>query len=211
MREHGLKGFCSIHVVTDCTFEGLVLPLAVTHIINYDMPKDVDHYTDRLGRLRRPGRATSFISDSDLPMAKKLVELMQEVKQEVPSWLAEFAEDYRGTYNSEGNEFGVCGRKEENLETEITGEREMQTSSENKGNLRDDVADQKQLKPSYASILKLSSCTSAARLSKPVPKPQPETQLKRQLDGQIIDVEDLLFTKSRNYLINAKHEQVLFI
>ena len=67
----------------------------MAHVINFDLPRDIDDYVHRIGRTGRAGKsglATAFFSDKNSPMAKALVGLLQEANQEVPSWLSQFAE-----------------------------------------------------------------------------------------------------------------------
>lgn len=97
-RERALKSFKNgttpILVATDVASRGLDVP-HVAHVINFDMPKDIDDYVHRIGRTGRAGKsglATAFFSDKNLSLAKALVELMQEANQEVPHWLSNFAE-----------------------------------------------------------------------------------------------------------------------
>ncbi|XP_050213696.1 DEAD-box ATP-dependent RNA helicase 52C-like [Mercurialis annua] len=98
-RERALKSFksgaISILVATDVASRGLDIP-HVSHVINFDMPKDVDDYVHRIGRTGRAGKsgmATAFFSDKNMSLAKPLVELMKEAKQEVPSWLIQYAQN----------------------------------------------------------------------------------------------------------------------
>ena len=41
----------------------------------------------RTGRVGNPGLATAFINDDSGPVCRDLVDLLEENKQEVPSWL----------------------------------------------------------------------------------------------------------------------------
>ncbi|KAK9836174.1 hypothetical protein WJX81_006875 [Elliptochloris bilobata] len=92
-RESALRSFRSgrtpILVATDVAARGLDIP-HVTHVINFDLPTDVDDYVHRIGRTGRAGKkglATAFFTDKDSGMAKPLAELLQETNQEVPGWL----------------------------------------------------------------------------------------------------------------------------
>ncbi|KAJ4844616.1 DEAD-box ATP-dependent RNA helicase 52 [Turnera subulata] len=97
-REQALKAFkrgaTPILVATDVASRGLDIP-HVSHVINFDLPKDIDSYVHRIGRTGRAGRsglATAFFSDKNMPLAKALAELMKESNQDVPSWLSQYAE-----------------------------------------------------------------------------------------------------------------------
>ncbi|KAL5975804.1 DEAD-box ATP-dependent RNA helicase 37 [Asimina triloba] len=102
-REQALRSFRSgitpILVATDVAARGLDIP-HVSHVINFDLPKDIDDYVHRIGRTGRAGKsglATAFFSEVNYPLAKSLSELMQEANQEVPSWLTRCAEkSYHG-------------------------------------------------------------------------------------------------------------------
>lgn len=68
---------------------GLDIP-DVKHVINYDMPKEIDDYVHRIGRTGRAGNtglATAFVNDRDRHVIKDLVVLLKEANQEVPAWL----------------------------------------------------------------------------------------------------------------------------
>ncbi|XWS17158.1 hypothetical protein CRYUN_Cryun33cG0044300 [Craigia yunnanensis] len=98
-REQALRSFKSgstpILVATDVASRGLDIP-HVAHVINFDLPKNIDDYVHRIGRTGRAGNcglATAFFSDKNLPLAKSLTELMSEANQEVPSWLIQYAEN----------------------------------------------------------------------------------------------------------------------
>lgn len=98
------SGTTPILVATDVASRGLDVP-HVAHVINFDMPKDIDDYVHRIGRTGRAGNsglATAFFSDKNLPLAKALVELMQEANQQVPSWLTNYAEKESTTGSGSG-------------------------------------------------------------------------------------------------------------
>ncbi|XP_060669102.1 DEAD-box ATP-dependent RNA helicase 52C isoform X1 [Ziziphus jujuba] len=113
-RERALKSFKSgvtpILVATDVASRGLDIP-HVAHVINFDLPKDIDDYVHRIGRTGRAGKsglATAFFSDKNLPLAKSLAELMREANQEVPVWLNQYAERSISSRGQRfvGNKFG---------------------------------------------------------------------------------------------------------
>ena len=73
-------------VATDVAARGLDIP-HVTHVINFDLPTDIDDYVHRIGRTGRAGKkglATAFFSDKDSSLAQGLAELLSVVS--TPSW-----------------------------------------------------------------------------------------------------------------------------
>jgi len=81
-----------ILVATAVAARGLDIP-NVAHVINYDMPDDVDEYVHRIGRTGRVGnlgKATSFVdTEGDGDVMPKLVDMLTKVGVEVPEFLGE--------------------------------------------------------------------------------------------------------------------------
>ncbi|KAM3312777.1 hypothetical protein ACQJBY_032534 [Aegilops geniculata] len=114
-REYALRSFKSgqtpILVATDVAARGLDIP-HVAHVVNFDLPNDIDDYVHRIGRTGRAGKsgiATAFFNDNNSSMAKSLADLMQESNQEVPAWLTRYAA--RPSYGGGGgrNRRGAVG------------------------------------------------------------------------------------------------------
>ncbi|CAH9050830.1 unnamed protein product, partial [Cuscuta europaea] len=96
-REQALRAFKSgrtpILVATDVAARGLDIP-HVAHVVNFDLPNDIDDYVHRIGRTGRAGKtglATAFFNEGNSSIARSLSDLMQEANQEVPAWLSRFA------------------------------------------------------------------------------------------------------------------------
>uniref|UniRef100_A0A7S4W2N4 RNA helicase n=1 Tax=Alexandrium monilatum TaxID=311494 RepID=A0A7S4W2N4_9DINO len=59
-------------------------------VINYDMPTTMVEYVHRIGRTGRAGeegRSLTLLEPTDLWMAKKLVDCLNETSQDIPRWL----------------------------------------------------------------------------------------------------------------------------
>lgn len=96
-REYALRTFKTgktpILVATDVAARGLDIP-HVAHVVNFDLPNDIDDYVHRIGRTGRAGKsglATAFFNENNSNLARSLAELMQESNQEVPAWLSRYA------------------------------------------------------------------------------------------------------------------------
>merc|ERR1712137_453101 len=78
-----------ILVATDVAARGLDID-NVLHVINYDLPHDINDYVHRIGRTGRAGHAgvaTAMINEKNSNIMKDLVEILGEAGQEVPDWL----------------------------------------------------------------------------------------------------------------------------
>lgn len=105
-REDALRDFrdgkSPILVATAVAARGLDIP-HVKHVINFDLPNDIEEYVHRIGRTGRVGNlglATSFFNEKNKNIVKDLVEILSEAKQDVPSWLESLG--YESRYTSSG-------------------------------------------------------------------------------------------------------------
>ncbi|KAM9328433.1 putative ATP-dependent RNA helicase DDX4 [Pholidichthys leucotaenia] len=97
-REQALADFrsgkCSVLVATSVAARGLDIP-DVQHVVNFDLPNNIDEYVHRIGRTGRCGnigKAVSFYDPgADGQLARSLVNILSKAQQEVPSWLEEAA------------------------------------------------------------------------------------------------------------------------
>ncbi|CAK6959092.1 DEAD-box helicase 3 X-linked a isoform X5 [Scomber scombrus] len=100
-REEALHQFRSgrspILVATAVAARGLDIS-NVKHVINFDLPSDIEEYVHRIGRTGRVGNlglATSFFNDKNSNITKDLLDILVEAKQEVPSWLESLAYEHQ--------------------------------------------------------------------------------------------------------------------
>ncbi|XP_014093034.1 ATP-dependent RNA helicase abstrakt [Bactrocera oleae] len=107
------EGKKDVLVATDVASKGLDFP-NVQHVINYDMPDDVENYVHRIGRTGRSntkGLATTFINKTaEQSVLLDLKHLLIEAKQKVPEFLNELcpeAENYLDLGDSHGCSY--CG------------------------------------------------------------------------------------------------------
>ncbi len=104
----------------------------VKHVINFDLPSDIEEYVHRIGRTGRVGNlgeffhfrkylsflifarnsvwdidlfsglATSFFNDKNSNITKDLLDILVEAKQEVPSWLENLAYEHQHKSTNRG-------------------------------------------------------------------------------------------------------------
>ncbi|KAI9246368.1 P-loop containing nucleoside triphosphate hydrolase protein [Sporodiniella umbellata] len=94
-REYAIRSFKNfkkdVLVATDVASKGLDFA-EIKHVINYDMPKEIEDYVHRIGRTGRSGKtgiATTFINQHCSEQIRlDLKHLLKEAKQRVPPFLA---------------------------------------------------------------------------------------------------------------------------
>merc|ERR1719421_1125009 len=98
-REKALSCFRSgewpVLIATDVAARGLDID-DVTHVVNFDMPRDVEGYVHRIGRTGRAGKTgvsiTFWNPDYDTECAPALVKIAKDANQPVPEWLQKWAD-----------------------------------------------------------------------------------------------------------------------
>ncbi|ROW15461.1 hypothetical protein VPNG_02369 [Cytospora leucostoma] len=89
------NGRCPILVATAVAARGLDIP-NVTHVVNYDLPTDIDDYVHRIGRTGRAGNtgiSTAFFNRGNRGVVRELIDLLKEANQEVPAFLETIARE----------------------------------------------------------------------------------------------------------------------
>lgn len=97
-REEALRDFRTgkrkILVATSVAARGLDIK-GVTHVINFDLPKNIDEYVHRIGRTGRVGnrgKATSFFvpeQENDMALAGHLARILKDAGQPSPEFLGD--------------------------------------------------------------------------------------------------------------------------
>lgn len=85
-REEALRDFRSgrapVLVATSVAARGLDIP-DVKHVVNYDLPNNIEEYVHRIGRTGRIGNqglATAFFhKEKDAPLARALIKVLADV------------------------------------------------------------------------------------------------------------------------------------
>lgn len=92
-RERALEMFRNrstpIMVATAVAARGLDIP-NVTHVVNYDLPTDIDDYVHRIGRTGRAGNtgvATAFFNRGNRNIVRELYDILKEANQDIPQFL----------------------------------------------------------------------------------------------------------------------------
>jgi ATP-dependent RNA helicase DDX3X len=83
-------GLIEVLVATDVAARGIDVE-DISHVINFDLPTNIDDYVHRIGRTGRAGKkgmATSFYStDKNSSLLKDLIAVMEESSQSVEEWM----------------------------------------------------------------------------------------------------------------------------
>jgi ATP-dependent RNA helicase DDX3X len=115
-REKALEMFrtrrCPILVATAVAARGLDIA-DVSHVVNYDLPTDIDDYVHRIGRTGRAGNtgiATAFFNRGNRGVVRDLLDLLKEANQEVPAFLESIAREGSGFGGGRGGRGGGRGR-----------------------------------------------------------------------------------------------------
>ncbi|XP_037928143.1 probable ATP-dependent RNA helicase DDX43 [Teleopsis dalmanni] len=101
------SGDIQILIATDVASRGLDVE-DITHVINFDFPRNIEEYVHRVGRTGRAGRtgtAISYITRSDWGIAKDLIRILEEASQAVPKELYEMSNRFDEMKKRRGRDF----------------------------------------------------------------------------------------------------------
>ncbi|CAG2177593.1 unnamed protein product, partial [Oppiella nova] len=105
------KGSVQILFATDVASRGLDIE-DITHIFNFDFPRNVEEYVHRVGRTGRAGRtgaSITLVTREDWKHAKELIDILEEAEQEVPNDLRGMADRYGVWKAKHDAEVAACG------------------------------------------------------------------------------------------------------
>ena len=83
-------GQLQVLIATDVMARGIDID-DIRHVVNYEMPADIQSYTHRIGRTGRAGKkgvATSYVSDKDADILYDLKTMLKDAGQAVPHEIA---------------------------------------------------------------------------------------------------------------------------
>ncbi|KAG5890212.1 hypothetical protein JTB14_028754 [Gonioctena quinquepunctata] len=87
-------GTVQILIATDVASRGLDID-DITHVLNYDFPRNIEEYVHRVGRTGRAGKfgeSISYFTRGDWAQAKELIKILEEAQQYVPEEIYQMAE-----------------------------------------------------------------------------------------------------------------------
>ncbi|MCZ2318084.1 DEAD/DEAH box helicase [Neisseria meningitidis] len=88
------KGRCKILVATDVAARGIDVP-TITHVINYDLPKQAEDYVHRIGRTGRAGRTGIAITFAEVNEYVKVHKIEKYIGRKLPELTIEGMEPTR--------------------------------------------------------------------------------------------------------------------
>ncbi|XP_067388720.1 probable ATP-dependent RNA helicase DDX43 [Emydura macquarii macquarii] len=91
------KGKVRILIATDLASRGLDVQ-DITHVFNFDFPRNIEEYVHRVGRTGRAGRtgeAVTLVTRNDWRIASELINILERANQPVPEELISMAERFK--------------------------------------------------------------------------------------------------------------------
>lgn len=100
-----------ILIATDVASRGIDIG-DITHVVNYDFPRNIEEYVHRVGRTGRAGRtgiSLSFFTREDWGSAGELIAILEEANQEVPDELREMKKRFEAMKERKDKERSLYG------------------------------------------------------------------------------------------------------
>lgn len=107
-----VDGTVNILVATDVASRGIDIK-DLTHVINFDFPRQIEEYVHRVGRTGRAGKtgiSISFVTRGDWAHARELIKILEEANQEIPEELLSMAERFEAMKIRRDRDGGGGGR-----------------------------------------------------------------------------------------------------
>ncbi|KAM9316599.1 putative ATP-dependent RNA helicase DDX43 [Gastrophryne carolinensis] len=107
------KGYVRILIATDLASRGLDVH-DITHVLNFDFPRNIEEYVHRVGRTGRAGRSgesITLVTRKDWRVAGELISILERANQEVPEDLFDMAERYEQFKKARESERDMVPRK----------------------------------------------------------------------------------------------------
>lgn len=102
------KGRCKILVATDVAARGIDVP-TITHVINYDLPKQAEDYVHRIGRTGRAGRTGIAITFAEVNEYVKVHKIEKYIARKLTEVTVEGMEPTRKRKSAGGKPKGKGG------------------------------------------------------------------------------------------------------
>nr|XP_023023811.1 probable ATP-dependent RNA helicase DDX43 [Leptinotarsa decemlineata] len=90
------NGTVQILVATDVASRGLDID-DITHVLNFDFPRNIEEYVHRVGRTGRAGKlgeSISYFTRADWAQARELIKILEEADQFVPEEIYQMADRF---------------------------------------------------------------------------------------------------------------------
>jgi ATP-dependent RNA helicase DDX43 len=114
-REQALEdiksGEVKILVATDVASRGIDIE-DITHVVNFDFPRNIEEYVHRVGRTGRAGRtgiSLSYFTRDDWGSASELINILEEAEQEVPEEIRDMARRFQAKQEKNAREKAAFG------------------------------------------------------------------------------------------------------
>ncbi|MFC3874068.1 DEAD/DEAH box helicase [Neisseria musculi] len=118
------RGRCKILVATDVAARGIDVP-TITHVINYDLPKQAEDYVHRIGRTGRAGRTGLALTFAEVSEYVKVHKIEKYISRKLPETTIEGLEPTRKRAKGAGKPKGKGGWGERRFGDRNPGEKKF--------------------------------------------------------------------------------------